>query len=101
MQQDDSPSSLWQQLRRCQLTASNFGLVAKRKQKFDKLVETILYRPPPSSAAAIEWGTSHESNARENYIIDTRASIRDRQPRNFTSISISIRVRSTEIRNNV
>ena len=72
IQQEDSPSSPWQ-LRRGRLTASNFGLVAKRKQKFDKLVETILYRPPPSSAAAIEWGTSHESNAREKYIYEKRS----------------------------
>ena len=36
---------------------------------FEKLVESILYKPPPSSAAAIEWGTSHEGNARETILM--------------------------------
>ena len=36
---------------------------------FETLVESILYKPPPSSAAAIEWGTSHEGNARETILM--------------------------------
>ena len=90
IQQEDSPSSLWQQLQRCRLTASNFGLVAKRKQKFDKLVETILYRPPPSSAAAIEWGTSHESNARESYIYEKQSKYGESYKVSKTELFINI-----------
>ena len=41
------------------------------------LVETIFYRPPPSLATAIEWGTSHKSNARENYIYENRSKYGD------------------------
>ena len=90
MQQDDSPSSLCQWLQWCRLTASSFGLVAKCKQKFDKLVETILYRPPLSSAAAIEWGTSHESNGRENCINQRKNEYGDSYEVSKTGVFINI-----------
>ena len=65
-------------------------MVAKRKQKFDKLVETILYRPPPSSAAAIEWGTSHENNAREKYINERKTKYGDSYQVSKTGLFINI-----------
>jgi len=43
--QNPSLNSLWQQLRRPRLTASMFGTVIKRKENFETLVETILYKP--------------------------------------------------------
>ena len=52
--QNTSPNSLWQQLRRAQLTASKFGTVVKRRKNFEFLVESILYKPPPDSVAALE-----------------------------------------------
>ena len=54
--QDDSLDSTWQQIRQCRLTSSNFGRVAKRNPKYKKLVESILYKPPPSTLTALEWG---------------------------------------------
>ena len=62
IEQDPSPNSLWQQLRRARLTASKFGTVVKRHKNFNVLVESILHKPPPDSVAALEWGRSHESN---------------------------------------
>jgi len=63
--QDPSPNSLWQRLQSVQLTASNFGSIVKRQSKFEKLVETIHYKPPPGAVAALEWGRSHEDTARD------------------------------------
>ena len=65
--QDPSPNSLWQQLRRPRLTASVFGTVVKRRKNFEKLTETILYKPPPGTVPALEWGQSHEEVARQWY----------------------------------
>ena len=65
-------------------------LISKHKQKFDKLVETVLYRPPPSSAAAIEWGTSHESNARENYINEKKSKYGESYEVSKTGLFINI-----------
>jgi len=45
-----------------------FGIVIKCQKNFEKLVETILYKPPPGSIPALEWGRSHEDNARQWYI---------------------------------
>ena len=63
--QDPSLNSLWQQLRRPRLTASLFGTVIKRHKNFEKLVETILYKPPLGPVPALEWGRSHEEVARQ------------------------------------
>ena len=40
----------------------------KASQTFEKLVETILYKPPPGTVPALEWGQSHEEVARQWYI---------------------------------
>ena len=53
--QDDSLNSTWQQSRQFCLTSSNFGRVAKRNSKYEKLVESILYKPLPSTLKALEW----------------------------------------------
>ena len=57
---DVSPNSLWQRLRSVQLTASSFAPVVKRRSKFEKLVEFILYRPPWNTISALERGRNHE-----------------------------------------
>jgi len=66
--QDPAPNSLWQRLRSVWLTASKFGTIIKCQSKFEKLVETIHYKPPPGAVAALDWGRSHEDTAREAYI---------------------------------
>ena len=66
-EQGPSPKSLWQQLRRTRLTASRFGTVIKRHKNFEGLAESIIYKPPPDSAAALEWGRSHEDIAQHTY----------------------------------
>ena len=66
--QDPSLNSLWQRLRSVRLTASKFGSIIKCQSKFEKLVETIHYKPPPGAVAALEWGRSHEDTAREAYV---------------------------------
>ena len=55
-------------MRRARLTASKFGTVVKRRKNFEGLVESILYKPPPNSVAALEWGRSHEDIAKQLYI---------------------------------
>ena len=67
-EQDPSPNSLWQQLRRARLTASRFGTIVKRRKNFEILVESILYKPPPDTATGLQWGRSHEEIARQSYI---------------------------------
>ena len=74
--QDDSLNSTWQQTWRCHLTSSNFGRVAKRNSKYEKLVESILYKPPPSILKALEWRKSHEDTAR-SYYINEKMTIHD------------------------
>jgi len=66
--QDPAPNSLWQRLRSVQLTASKFGTIIKCQSMFEKLVETIHYKPPPGAVAALDWERSHEGTAREAYI---------------------------------
>ena len=56
--QNVSPNSLWQRLRS----------VVKHRSKFEKLVESILYRPPRNTISALEWGRNHEEAARTAYI---------------------------------
>ena len=43
-------------------------MVAKRNSKYEKLVGSILYKPPPSTLKASEWGKSHEDTARSCHI---------------------------------
>ena len=66
--QEDSLSSTWQQSCQCHLTSSNFVRVAKCNSKYEKLVESILSKSPPSIIKASEWGKSHEDTARSCYI---------------------------------
>ena len=53
---------------RCCLTLSNFGGAIKHNTKYEKLVESILYKPPLSTLKALESGKSHENKARSCYI---------------------------------
>ena len=64
---DPAPNSLWQRLRSVWLTASKFSTIIKRQSKFEKLVETIHYKPPPGAVAALDCGRSHEDTARKAY----------------------------------
>ena len=50
------------------MIASVFGTVVKHCKNFEKLAETILYKPPPGTVPALEWGKSHEEVARQWYI---------------------------------
>ena len=50
------------------LTASSSATVVKCRSKFEKLVESILYRPPQNTISVLEWGRNHEEAARTAYI---------------------------------
>ena len=88
--QDPSPNSLWQQLERARLTASRFGTVVKRHKNFEGLVESIIYKPPPDSAAALEWGRSHEDIARQTYITTKKEQFGQLYQVKKTGIHISV-----------
>ena len=52
--QDGSLNSVRQQAQRCRLTSSNFGRVAKCHSKYEKVMESILFKPVPSTVKALE-----------------------------------------------
>ena len=70
-QADDS---LWHQQRRLRVTASNFGKVAKRRPTtpVGNLVRSLLYGKSFSTEAT-RWGSTHESNAKKQYLDHLRA----------------------------
>lgn len=62
-------SQLWHTERVCRLTASNFGLICKRRPAFVKsLVAQMLYQDPPVAVAALHLGRSHEPVVVQKYI---------------------------------
>ena len=65
--QADNP--LWYHHRRLRLTASNFGMVAKRRAKTPvaKAVKNLLYTRSMDSKA-MRWGRVHEDDARQEYV---------------------------------
>ena len=61
-------SSRWHSERKFRITASNFGIVAKRRAPNPPLVRRLLYASTIEvTAAALEWGRSHEDEARRKY----------------------------------
>ena len=63
-----SESQEWFTARRNRLTASNFGLVMKRKAPVNEKFLCNLFSDGPISAAAIEHGNRNESRARDLYV---------------------------------
>ena len=68
-QQSEDPSGLWMRLRRCRLTASNFGMVCKRRPTTPvaNMVKNLLYKSSSSSAPSPRWGKENEDSARRSY----------------------------------
>ena len=58
----------WYEERKYRITASNFGLVAKRKRNHSALAKQLLYKRSDSlSVAAVMWGQQHEIDAIRAY----------------------------------
>lgn len=68
-QQHDDPTGLWMRLRRCRLTASNFGTICKRRPAtpVTALVKTLIYKSSSFSAPSLRWGKENENSARKAY----------------------------------
>ncbi len=69
-QQGDDPTGLWNSLRRTQLTASNFGMICKRRKTTPvaNAVKNLLYKSISSKVASLRWGRENEDNARMSYL---------------------------------
>ena len=67
--QSEDPSGLWMLVRKCRLTASNFGTVCKRRPTTPvaSLVKTIIYKSSSTSAPSLRWGRENEKSARLAY----------------------------------
>ncbi len=68
-QQSEDTTGLWSNLRRCRLTASNFGVICKRRSTtpVTPLVRSLVYKSSALSAPSLRWGRENESNARKAY----------------------------------
>lgn len=66
---DQSTEALWFEQRKCRLTASNLGTVARRRQTttVGKLVKNLLY-DTLREARSLQWGREHEPDARQAYL---------------------------------
>lgn len=63
-----SKSVRWHDERKYRVTASNFGVVCKRRAPNPPLVRRLLYATTiDMTTAALEWGRSHEEEARMEY----------------------------------
>lgn len=61
-------SKRWYEERKYRITASNFGLVAKRKRNHCALARQLLYKRADNlSVAAVMWGQQHEIDAIRAY----------------------------------
>lgn len=67
--QSDDPSGLWMRLCSCRLTASNFGVICKRRQTTSvaALVKNLVYKSSSTSAPSLRWGKENEACARRAY----------------------------------
>ena len=51
------------------ITVMSFNvIVAKQNSKYEKLEESILYKPPPSTLRILKWEKFHEDTAKSYYI---------------------------------
>ena len=66
---NQSDSGIWYHHRRIRLTASNFGMIAKRRPTtpIANAVKTLLYTKG-ANTKAMRWGRTHEDDARQSYI---------------------------------
>lgn len=60
---EQASSDLWFKERICRLTASNIKKVVCRQRDHHVLVETLLYKEPPTYLQALHWGRSKEPEA--------------------------------------
>ena len=62
-------SPAWYRERVCRLTASNFGLVCKRRPTHrSSLVDQLLYVDPPAAVSALQLGRSQEPTIVKKYV---------------------------------
>lgn len=73
---DQADCPAWFEARRNKLTASNFGLIIKRKKVTEKFLDTILH-PKEFSSAATSYGKNHEKKAIQKYINKTGNHVHD------------------------
>lgn len=67
---DQANCMAWFEARKNKLTASNFGLIVKRKKVTDKFLQTILH-PKEFTSAATSYGKNNEKKAIQRYIKKT------------------------------
>ena len=67
---------LWYQLRSCRITSSNFGLIVKRKTKFENLAKQLSCTKQFSNCKVPSrlWGIQNEGIACQLYIENLRKS---------------------------
>ena len=66
---EQASDELWYQQRKCRLTASSFGTVAKRRSKTPakNFVMNLLYKDKLIDTPSLRWGREHEDVARQEY----------------------------------
>ena len=62
-----SKCPLWYELRKCRITSSNFGTVAKRKNAFKSLAKQLTCNKQLSHVPSLKWGVDHEGAAHQQY----------------------------------
>ena len=64
-----SKCPLWYELRKCRITLSNFGIVAKRKSAFESLAKQLTCNKQlaHSHVPSLKWGVDHEGAAYQQY----------------------------------
>ena len=65
-----SSEELWFQERKCRITASNIGVIARRRSTTPvaNLVKAMLYSNSKIDAPSLRWGRDHEEVARKQYM---------------------------------